>query len=99
MNFKFSMPPNVYIIGDPNGAGKTSFAREFLHTFAECNNFVNVDLIAQGMAPFAPETVATRAGRLMLEEIELLAHRGVDFGFETTLSGRAHVTLIIGLRN
>ena len=92
------MRPNVYIIAGPNGAGKTTFAREFLPSYAECKNFVNADLIAQGMSPFSPETAAVRAGRLMLQEIDHLARRGVDFGFETTLSGRAHLNLIRHLK-
>jgi predicted ABC-type ATPase len=92
------MRPNVYIIAGPNGAGKTTFAREFLPSYAKCKNFVNADLIAQGVSPFSPETADIRAGKLMLEEIEHFARRGVDFGFETTLSGRAHLKLIRSLK-
>jgi predicted ABC-type ATPase len=51
----------LYIIAGPNGAGKTTFAREFLPNYADCQNFVNADFIAQGMAPFSPETAALRA--------------------------------------
>ena len=54
----------LYIIAGPNGAGKTTFARECLPNYADCKNFVNADLIAQGMAP-SPETAAMRAGRTM----------------------------------
>ena len=93
------MRPNVYIIAGPNGAGKTSFAREFLPDYAECRNFVNADLIAQGVSPLSPETAAIHAGRLMLEEIDNFARRGADFGFETTLSGRAHLKLIRHLKS
>jgi predicted ABC-type ATPase len=32
-----------------------------------------------------------RAGRLMLEQIHTLSHRGDDFGFETTLSGTTYL--------
>ncbi|MGO9271977.1 MAG: zeta toxin family protein [Terriglobia bacterium] len=85
------MSPDLYIIAGPNGAGKTTFAREFLPRYADCKNFINADLIAQGVAPFAPEAAAFRAGRLMLEEINLHAKRGEDFGFETTLSGRSYL--------
>jgi hypothetical protein len=60
------MSPNIYIIAGPNGVGKATFAREFLPNYANCRNFINADLIAQGMAPFSPETAAFRAGRLML---------------------------------
>jgi predicted ABC-type ATPase len=94
-----SMRPNVYIIAGPNGVGKTTFAREFLPNYADCKNFVNADLIAQGMSPFSPETAAFRAGRLMLKEIDLLAQRRADFGFETTLSGRSYLGLIRRLKN
>lgn len=93
------MGPNAYIIAGPNGVGKTTFAREFLPTYADCKNFINADLIAEGVSPFSPETAAFHAGRLMLGEIDLFAKRGVDFGFETTLSGRSHLQLIRELKN
>ena len=92
------MSPSVYIIAGPNGAGKTTFAREFLPNYADCKNFINADLIAQGVSPFSPEAAAFRAGRLMLEEIDLYANRGESFGFETTLSGRSHLRLIRNLK-
>jgi predicted ABC-type ATPase len=90
--------PCVYIIAGPNGAGKTTFARSFLPEIVHCNRFVNADLIAQGLSPFAPELVAIRAGRLMLEEINRLADEGIDFAFETTLSGKGYVPLLKRLK-
>ena len=45
----------IVIIAGPNGAGKTTFAREFLPNEADCQNFVNADLIAAGLSPFAPD--------------------------------------------
>src|SRR3954454_22925357 len=92
-------PPNVYIVAGPNGAGKSTFARLFLPEYADCKEFVNADLIAAGLSPFNPESLAIEAGRLMLERIETLARSRVDFGFETTLSGRGHVSLISRLRS
>jgi len=92
------MSPDLYVIAGPNGAGKTIFAREFLPNYADCRNFINADLIAQGVAPFSPEAVAFRAGRLMLEEINLYVKRSEDFGFETTLSGRSYLSLIRHLK-
>jgi len=83
--------PKVIIIAGPNGAGKTTFAREFLPSEAACPVFVNADLIAAGLAPFAPETAAVQAGRLMLAELERHFHAGSSFAFETTLSGRAYL--------
>jgi predicted ABC-type ATPase len=88
----------LYIIAGPNGAGKTTFAREFLPNYADCKNFVNADLIAQGMAPFSPETAAFRAGRMMIAEIQSFAKKRVSFGFETTLSGRGYIGLVPGYR-
>jgi len=92
------MSSRVYIIAGPNGAGKTTFAREFLPNYADCKNFINADLIAQGVSPFSPEAAAFRAGRLMLQEIDLYAKRGESFGFETTLSGRSYLSLIRDLK-
>lgn len=81
----------VIIIAGPNGAGKTTFAREFLPNEAACPVFINADLIAAGLAPFAPESAAVQAGRLMLAELERHAQAGHSFAFETTLSGRAYL--------
>ncbi|MCU0756975.1 MAG: hypothetical protein MUE46_18005 [Xanthomonadales bacterium] len=83
------MSRKIIIIAGPNGAGKTTFARAFLPREAQCPRFINADLIAAGLAPFAPETAAIRAGRLMLEEIAACARRGESFAFETTLAGSA----------
>lgn len=84
----------IVIIAGPNGAGKTTFAREFLPNEAGCPIFVNADLIAAGIAPFQPETVAFRAGRLMLGEISTHFAAGRSFAFETTLSGRTYAPMI-----
>jgi predicted ABC-type ATPase len=84
----------IVIIAGPNGAGKTTFAREFLPTDADCPNFVNADLIAAGLSPFAPDLVAFKAGRLMLETIADFAKRGESFSFETTLSGLTYAQMI-----
>ena len=90
--------PTVYVIAGPNGAGKTTFAAEFLPDFVDCRQFLNADLIAAGLSPFAPETQNVKAGRLLLERIGELATAGEDFGFETTLSGRTYARLLTGLR-
>ncbi len=92
------MGPSAYIIAGPNGAGKTTFAREFLPNYADCRNFINADLIAEGLSPFSPEAASVRAGRLMLEEIQLSMRRRADFGLETTLSGRSYLNLVRRLR-
>jgi predicted ABC-type ATPase len=89
---------NVYIIAGPNGAGKTTFAKKFLTQYAKCPNFINADLIAQGLAPFAPSSAAIQAGKLVLGQIRYFSERGVDFSFETTLSGKTYQALIESLQ-
>jgi predicted ABC-type ATPase len=84
----------IIIIAGANGAGKTTFAREFLPKEAACPVFVNADLIAAGLSPFNPDLAAIAAGRLMLEQMAEHAKRGESFAFETTLSGRSYVRLI-----
>ena len=81
----------IIIIAGPNGAGKTTFAREFLPNEAGCPVFVNADLIAAGLSPFAPETAALQAGRLMLQELDRHFAARQSFAFETTLSGRTYL--------
>ena len=89
---------SAYVIAGPNGSGKTTFARMFLPEYAKCQNFVNADLIAQGLAPFEPRAAALKAGKLVLQQIHEYAKRGADFAFETTLSGRAYVRLLAELK-
>ena len=84
----------VIIIAGPNGAGKTTFAREFLPREADCPVFVNADLIAAGLSPFAPEKAAIQAGKLMLRSIAEHAARRESFAFETTLSGLGYARQI-----
>lgn len=84
----------ILIIAGPNGAGKSTFAQEFLPAEAGCPIFVNADLIAAGLSPFAPELAAVKAGRLMLEQIHGHVRKGESFAFETTLSGRAYAQQI-----
>ncbi len=78
----------VFIIAGPNGAGKTTFAREFLPHEAGVLTFINADLIAAGISPFAPEAAAVQAGKIMLSMIAACAARGESFAIETTLSGK-----------
>ena len=80
----------VIIIAGANGAGKTTFARELLPHEAECLVFVNADLIAAGLAPFAPSSVAIQAGRLMLGELG--RHSAAGHSFVLRLRFRAATT-------
>jgi predicted ABC-type ATPase len=78
----------ILVLAGPNGAGKTTFAREYLVRDADCPTFINADLIADGLSPFAPEKAALRAGRIMLHMMAEAVRKGESFAFETTLAGR-----------
>ncbi len=91
--------PNLFIVAGPNGAGKSTYVRDFLPQEMRCREFVNADLIAAGLSPFAPETAAFEAGRIMLRRLRELANRREDFSFETTLSGRAYAPLLREFRS
>jgi predicted ABC-type ATPase len=91
--------PNCYIIAGPNGAGKTTFATEFLPLYANCQNFINPDLLARAFSPFNPDAGLLRAGRAVLERIREFTDARVSFAFETTLSGRVYVPILRRLRS
>lgn len=56
----------------------------------ECNEFVNADEIARGLSPFNSDSVAIKAGKLMLERIEQLLESKVNFAIETTLATKIY---------
>ncbi|MBV8546525.1 MAG: AAA family ATPase [Acidobacteria bacterium] len=89
-----SAEKKIVIIAGPHGAGKTTFAQEFLPFEAGCPLFINADLIAAGLSPFDPDAAAFRAGRLMLAEIDRNTAAGENFAFETTLSGHTYARRI-----
>lgn len=81
---------NIYLIAGPNGAGKTTFANAFIPATPTIQQFVNADLIAHGLSPFAPEKEAVQAGKLMLKQIDKLVRARESFCIETTLAGRGY---------
>lgn len=84
----------IYIIAGPNGAGKTTFANSFIPSTQNLNQFINADLIAYGLSPFAPEREAVQAGKIMLRQIDKLVAKGENFCIETTLSGKGYAQKI-----
>ena len=81
--------PNVIVLAGPNGAGKSTAAPSLLEDLLEVGEFVNADVIAQGLAAFAPESVAFEAGAIMHTRLRNLADSRRDFAFETTLASRS----------
>lgn len=86
--------PRIHIIAGPPGAGKTTFAKEYLPQEAACRNFIDADLIAQGLSPFVPERMAQRASKLMQMTIQDMLRLRETFGFETSLRSRDYASLI-----
>lgn len=50
------MQKSIQIIAGPNGAGKTTFVQNYLKRYVDCDEFLNADLIAAGLSPFARGT-------------------------------------------
>lgn len=90
--------PTCWIVAGVNGAGKTTFALECLPDIAHCQRFINADLIAAGLSPFAPEQELVAASRIFLQEMQHCINRRENFAFETTLSGRGYLKLIENLK-
>ncbi len=82
---------HIILIAGPNGAGKTTFSRSFIPATQSLVHFVNADLIASGLSPFAPELEAVQAGKIMLRQIEKLVAQGESFCLETTLAGKGYL--------
>ena len=81
--------PNVIVLAGPNGAGKTTASSAILRETLDIAEFVNADVIAQGLSGFAPEHAALQAGRVMLQRLKELAESRASFSFETTLASRS----------
>lgn len=84
----------LFVLSGPNGAGKSTTASVLLPEELGVRQFVNADLIAQGLSPFAADQSAIEAGRLMLRRIHDLRLRRESFAFETTLSGRIYAPFL-----
>lgn len=85
--------PTIYLIAGCNGAGKTTFAREFLPKEVKCLRFFNADEIARGLSPLDPGAGAVQAGRLLLRQIEESLRHRETFALESTLSGKTYLHL------
>jgi predicted ABC-type ATPase len=79
--------PNLVIVAGPNGSGKSTAAPQLLRDYFGVVEFVNADVIAQGLSAFDAESAALDAGRIMIERLDELRTRGSNCAFETTLSG------------
>lgn len=83
----------IYVIAGCNGAGKTTFAKEFLPKEVKCLRFLNADEIARGLSPLKPSAGAVQAGRLLLKQVDECLRRRETFALESTLSGKTYIRL------
>jgi predicted ABC-type ATPase len=90
--------PTIYLIAGCNGAGKTTFAKEFLPKEVKCLRFLNADEMARGLSPLDPTAGAAKAARLLLSEVRAAVQARQTFGLETTLSGLTYVRMLINAR-
>lgn len=75
------------IIAGSNGTGKTTLAKAMLKSRG-IEQFINANLIAQGMDFASRQGAEINAGKIMLNLIHEAIKTRKSFGFETTLSGR-----------
>ena len=82
------------VVAGPNGAGKTTFMTSFLNRYFECDEFLNADLIAAGLSPFAPERHNLQASEIFLQQLEHLEKGNQSFAIETTLGAKSYLARI-----
>ncbi|MFN0007686.1 MAG: zeta toxin family protein [Planctomycetota bacterium] len=80
--------PILIVLGGPNGAGKSTSATFLLRDELAVDEFVNADVIAEGLTGQGPEATAIAAGRIMLARIAGLVEAGASFALESTLASR-----------
>lgn len=82
--------PVCTILGDPNGADKSS-------VFAALDfpgRFVNADVIAHRINTASPESVSVTAGKHVLRELDELIVGRESIAYETTLSSHQSIALM-----
>ena len=94
-----SSNPRILMIAGPNGAGKTTVTPRILKRAYAIAEWVNADVIAQGLSGLQPEAAAWQAGRVMIDRLRELAEQRQSFAFETTLAGRSYFKWIEELRS
>ncbi|MEO7144633.1 MAG: zeta toxin family protein [Bryobacteraceae bacterium] len=91
--------PNLILLAGPNGAGKSTASSRLLIGALEVHEFVNADVIAQGLSAFNPEAASLEAGRVMLRRLRHLTDLRVNVAFESTLASRSFAPWIRRLRD
>lgn len=92
-----SKRPTAYIVGGPNGSGKTTFL-DGLFGSKHLVEIVNADIIASELNSDAPDKVAIKAGREVLKRLRQLRRTRKDFALEATLAGVWHAKYLRSLK-
>jgi len=85
--------PTIYLIAGCNGAGKTTFAKEFLPHEVKCLRFYNADELARGLSPLDPPAAAMKASRMLLAEIRQSISRKETFVPRKHAQRQAHIRI------
>ena len=86
---------DIVLLGGPNGAGKTTAAKVLLPSrLLVVGAYLNADEIARELNPVDPESVALRAGRVMLQKMRSFIQSETSFAMETTCSGKSYVPML-----
>lgn len=83
--------PTCTILAGPNGAGKSTIVEEL----APDGEVVNADDYARRLNPNNPATVSYAAGRAVLERIAALITDRQSFNYETTLSSKQSIDVMV----
>ncbi|CTQ47357.1 zeta toxin family protein [Roseibium aggregatum] len=83
--------PRLTVIGGPNGSGKSTI----YPTLGLPGEFVNGDEIAKALNSADPESASLQAGREVIRRLDDLLNRRADIVYETTLSSRQSLDLMM----
>ena len=86
--------PALWLLAGADGVGKTTYARARITAVAGSTEFINLDLIGQGLSSLDPSRQQFRAARVALDMARDLIRQRTSFSLETTLSGLTHLRLI-----
>ena len=88
------MDATLWLIAGADGVGKTTDALSRIEAVAKTRNYVNVDLIREGLSPLDPSGQSRRACRIALDMARDFIAQKQSFSLETTLSGKTHLGII-----
>lgn len=93
--------PEIIIVAGPHGAGKTTFARQYMARSGGDYEYVNADEIAKELPDSMTHQIQRDliAVRRMLERVDALAAAKSNFAVETTLSALSYLVKIKSWRD